>query len=155
MLLSPLYHPCSFGVTHLPLASRCASCFDVLASPRCKQLASSIPVMSYTSHVSVIPSFMPSIFRCHSLGDCNSCLSHCASRLHVLVAPHKQPGSNILVMSCTPHVTLIPSFPPSLFWQQSCRGRIWLDLSRQQCTVKQPKNSIVSYTKCLYNTRHN
>ena len=80
--------------------------------------------MSCTPHVPVIPSFPPSIFWCHSFGACRLlCLSRCASRLHVPAAPHcEQPGSGIIVMSCTPHAALILSFSPSNFQKHSCRA---------------------------------
>ena len=103
------------------------------------------------------PSFPPSLLWCHSPGAHNLlCLSCCAFRLHAVAAPpSKQPDSGIPVMSCTPHVPIIPSFLPSTLRHNSCHGRICLGLSRQQYTTKQTKNRLVSCTEFLDNKRHN
>ena len=37
-------------------------------------------------------------------------------------------GSSIPMISCTPHVALIPSFYPSILWQHSWHTRIWLGI---------------------------
>ena len=54
------------GARNLLCLSSCASHLHVPVAPHCKQPRSSIPVMFYTPHTALIPSFSPSIFRQHS-----------------------------------------------------------------------------------------
>ena len=87
----------SSSITYLLCASCCASrLHSQRLHPTNDAFSASLshPVMSCPFHVTVVPSFPPSIFGCHSPGAHSLlCPSRCASRLHVPAAPQcKQRG---------------------------------------------------------------
>ena len=109
---SHCYHPIFptlnlLGITHLAPASCYACSPHILATPRLQTTGVQHPCDVLHTSRSHHPVFPTSIFLCHSPSP------HILLRLspRVPVAPHyKQPVSNIPVVSCTPHVALIPSF---------------------------------------------